>query len=582
MNSGPLDDAMVENLTLNQVDFRPIIRAYMQRLGLVELINQLVVTDMDVEPGIIVGGMIQDTLSGRSPLYHLEDFFRTQDSELLLGKEVAAENFRDHNVGRVLDRIYEVGTSGIFSQLSYRAATLFELDTQTGHWDSTSVSVWGSYDVYAAADPEDQRIKITYGYSKDKRPDLKQFLISTLCVEYNIPLLGWCHDGNASDKTLNHNLLTSISKHLKKFGINEQAYTHVADSAVVTEENLLCFDHRDDAPPLYFLTRCPFTYDEAKRVVTEAVNADQWSDMGCLNQTQVTAKRPAAVYKAYETSVTLYGRQYRAIVIHSSAQDKRRQKRIKRELSNERKILEKKIRSLKTRSFACLSDAEAELKRLANTPSSYYAITGNIEEKVVYQRGRPPKNAPRKIRERRFLITPKITDKKEAIQKKRQEAGCFVLLTNRPKTGDDGQSAQQLLETYKGQSGVEHNFGFLKDPLIVNDLFLKKPERIEALGMILLMSLLIWNLMQRSMRLYVKNNQTTLPGWDGKQTQRPTSFMMTTKFKGLHVIRNNQKRILKPNLNPVQIKYLDALGLDHTIFTDPTPTRNNKKYFDSS
>lgn len=582
MKCDQLQETQIENLTLSQVDFRPIVRAYMQRLGLVELINQLVVTEMDVESGIIVAGMIQDTLSGRSPLYHLQDFFRTQDTELLLGKEVVAEDFEDHNVGRVLDRIYEVGTQGIFSKLSYRAATLFDLNTQVGHWDSTSVSVWGNYDVYAAAAPDDQRIKITYGYSKDKRPDLKQFMISMLCVEYNIPLLGSCHDGNASDKPLNNDLLTSISKNLTKYGIKEQAFTHVADSAIVNKENLLCFDPRDDAPPLYFLTRCPFNYDEAKRVVTEAVNADQWSDLGGLNQTKAAAKRPAAVYKAYETNVTLYDRQYRAIVIHSSAQDKRRQKRIDRELSNDCKTLEKKIHQLKTRSFACLSDAEAELKRLTQTSSSYYTITGNIKEKLSYQRGRPRKNAPRKIRERRFLITPTITQKQEAIERKRQEAGCFVLLTNRPKTGADGQSPKQLLETYKGQSGIEHNFGFLKDPLIVNDLFLKKPERIEALGMILLMSLLIWNLMQRSMRLHVNNNQSTLQGWDGKQTDRPTSFMMTTKFKGLHVIRHNQKRILKPNLNDVQLKYLEALGLDQTIFADPSPPANNNKYFDSS
>lgn len=582
MNSNLLDCAMVENLTLNRVDFRPIIRAYMQRLGLVELINQLVVTEMDVEPGIIVAGMIQDTLSGRSPLYHLQDFFRTQDTELLLGKEVPAEDFEDHNVGRVLDRIYEVGTQKIFSQLSYQAATLFELNTQTGHWDSTSVSVWGNYDVYAADDPDDQRIKITYGYSKDKRPDLKQFMISALCVEYNIPLLGGCHDGNASDKPLNNKLLTSISKNLTKYGIKEQAFTHVADSAIVNKENLRCFDHRDDAPPLYLLTRCPFTYDEAKRVVTEAVNTDQWSDIGTLNQTKATAKRPPARYKAYETNVTLYDRQYRAIVIHSSAHDKRRQKRIDRELSDDYKTLAKKIHLVKSRSFACLSDAQAELKRLTQTQSSTYMITGSIEEKLLNQRGRPRKNAPPKIRERRFLITATITEKTDAIEKKRQEAGCFVLLTNRPQTGADGQNAQQLLQTYKGQSGIEQNFAFLKDPLIVNDLFLKKPERIEALGMILLMSLLIWNLMQRSMRLYVKNHQTTLQGWDGKQTHRPTSFMMTTKFKGIHVIHHNQKRIIKPNLNDAQLKYLDALGLDQTIFTKPNPPTNNKKYFDSS
>jgi len=69
-----------------------------------------------------------------------------------------------------------------------------------------------------------------------------------------------------------------------------------------------------------------------------------------------------------------------------------------------------------------------------------------------------------------------------------------------------------LLEAYKGQSGVENNFRFLKDPLIVNDLFLKKPERIEALGLIFLLSLLVWNLMERSMRKHVEKT--------GKQLRR--------------------------------------------------------------
>ena len=85
--------------------------------------------------------MIQDTLSGRSPLYRLESFFRTQDTELLLGKEIPPEDFKDHNVGRVLDRIYEVGTQGIFSKLSYRAATLFDLDTQKGRPPSSQVAL---------------------------------------------------------------------------------------------------------------------------------------------------------------------------------------------------------------------------------------------------------------------------------------------------------------------------------------------------------------------------------------------------------------------------------------------------------
>ena len=60
---------------------------------------------MDVEPGIIVAGMIHGTLSDRSPLCHLKDFFRIQDTELILGKAVPAENVKDYNVARVLDRI---------------------------------------------------------------------------------------------------------------------------------------------------------------------------------------------------------------------------------------------------------------------------------------------------------------------------------------------------------------------------------------------------------------------------------------------------------------------------------------------
>ena len=61
----------------------------------------------------------------------------------------------------------------------------------------------------------------------------------------------------------------------------------------------------------------------------------------------------------------------------------------------------------------------------------------------------------------------------------------------------DKYPAAEILKIYKEQHGIEKNFGFLKDPLIVNDLFLKKPERIEALGFILVISLLIWRLVER-------------------------------------------------------------------------------------
>jgi transposase len=104
------------------------------------------------------------------------------------------------------------------------------------------------------------------------------------------------------------------------------------------------------------------------------------------------------------------------------------------------------------------------------------------------------------------------------------EAGCFVLLTNLLDQQADWP-ADELLSLYKSQIGIEKNFSFLKDPAIVNSIFLKKAERIEVLGLVLLISLLIWRLMERSLRQYVESNDCTLPGWVRRQTKKPiTSF----------------------------------------------------------
>src|SRR5215831_8701331 len=86
------------------VQHLPIIKAYADQLGLVGLINYYIPTEMNVDAGTVVLGLVLDTLSGRSPLYRLEEFFAQQDTELLLGKAVPAPAFNDDIVGRVLDR----------------------------------------------------------------------------------------------------------------------------------------------------------------------------------------------------------------------------------------------------------------------------------------------------------------------------------------------------------------------------------------------------------------------------------------------------------------------------------------------
>ena len=108
----------------------PIVKDYADRLGLVELVNHLVPSEMNLEAGLYFLGMVLDTLSGRNPLYRLEEFFEEQDTELLLGKKVDAKLFNDVNVGRFIDHVFGVGAVKIFKAISVRAVISIWIELQ--------------------------------------------------------------------------------------------------------------------------------------------------------------------------------------------------------------------------------------------------------------------------------------------------------------------------------------------------------------------------------------------------------------------------------------------------------------------
>lgn len=226
---------MILDVEAQQVDHLLIVKAFADDFDLVETINRLVPTQMEVKPGIIVLGLVLDTLTGRSPLYRLMESYERRDKEILLGKRVPAGMFNDDTVGRVLDLLFETGTQRILSELAMKAVQKREISTRAVHFDTTSVSVHGEFRGNDASSPP---LRIVEGYSKDHRPDLKQFLISTLCVGDKNPIYGKNEDGNRSDKEINNTVLPQISKHMARFGVNEKAFIYIADSALVTPKNL--------------------------------------------------------------------------------------------------------------------------------------------------------------------------------------------------------------------------------------------------------------------------------------------------------------------------------------------------------
>jgi transposase len=550
-----------ENLTFSEVGHLPIVKDFAKKIKLVETLDTMVDSQMDLSPGIAVLAMVLDTLSGRTPLYRLEEFFQEKDTELIIGHDVKPELFCDYNVGRVLDKLFDTGTQRIFSQIAQNAIGVFDIDARRAHFDTTSISVFGDYDF------SDPPLKITYGHSKDKRPDLKQFLISMLCVDRNIPILGTTEDGNVSDKTLNNELLGGISRHMARHGIKLGAFVYVADSAFVTTKNL----KRSIEENVKFLSRLPATYKECARAISEAVAADNWIDFGTLNQTPVTNKRPAAYYRGYETTVEIDGEAYRAIVVHSSAHDKRRHKRIDRLIQKKRKELDANCKKINSGPFFCRADAEAAADKVGRSvANSYHRLQYDIRKQAKYPRGRPAKGKERTPTGYEYILDVKIDVDADAVSSLRLEAGCFVLICNLSSRQERSQwTSASLLELYKNQSGIEQNFGFLKDPVIVNSIFLKKPNRIEVLGLVLLIALLIWRLMERCMRRYLDETESEITGWKKRPTKRPTSFMMTTKFLSILVAKSGKERQLVRPLRPVQLEYLQALGVNQEIFFNP-------------
>lgn len=398
-------------------------------------------------------------------------------------------------------------------------------------------------------------------------------MMSLLCVEGNIPLAGKVQDGNAADTQLNNEELERLSRLIKATGRERKDFLFIADCKFVTKVNLELMGNDP------FITRLPASYKAHSEAVDAALKADKWETIGTLNQTTTSSNRPAAEYKVNEQEIELYGKKYRAIVVHSSSHDKRRTKRIEREIREAAAKISAACKQGHKDRYQCQDDAKESLKKLKQDyQGGLWEVTGEIEEIKVYGPRRPPANGPKKVKSISYRLKLQRHQNTQRISKNKERAGCFALLTNTttdPESQEKSYSARDCLANYKGQYGVERNFSFLKVPLIVNNIFLKKPERINALGMIMMLSLLVWSLMERTMRRTQAEKDLKLQDIDRKPTKRPTSFIMIHKFRGILVMRRGRERCLARPLSYEQGQYLIALGLKGAIFTS-TPNPPNK------
>src|SRR5215510_5192063 len=133
---------------------------------------------------------------------------------------------------------------------------------------------------------------------------------------------------------------------------------------------------------------------------------------------------------------TLYDKASRAVVVHSSSQDQRRQQHWERESRASAATLEASVHAVAHQEDCGQADAEAAAAKLRALPSAYPWVDVAVPERPRDGPGRPSSTQPRVIKALRYGLQVTLHERAEVIARKTQEAGCFVLLTNVPTAGE--------------------------------------------------------------------------------------------------------------------------------------------------
>ena len=203
--AGHTAQAGSHTLTTMTVGCLPILNRLRERMRLEEFFQKHLKPDgsrtrLSTPRALLV--LVRNLLLSREPIYGIGEWAAHYAPDLLGldAQELAA--FHDDRLGRALDKLFESGESQLVMDLVRWVIQEFDLSLEEMHNDSTSVSVFGAY--HEAEEEGIQQgqktVAITYGHSKDHRPDLKQLLYTlTITEDGGVPIYFTTHRGNTVD-----------------------------------------------------------------------------------------------------------------------------------------------------------------------------------------------------------------------------------------------------------------------------------------------------------------------------------------------------------------------------------------------
>jgi transposase len=434
------------------------------------------------------------------------------------------------------------------------------------HNDSTTISLCGSYRAATGRKIRGRTAPVvTYGHSKQHRPDLKQLLfILTMSADGNVPVAFRCADGNASDSRTHietWNTLKSVA------GCAD--FLYVADSKLCSRENM---DHIDRAGGRFVTVMPRSRLEDSQFRQAIQTRTPEWTlvwdrpnpryadgprDCWYVHRASLPSMEGWSIVWVWSTILTL--RQHARRVRNLAAAEEQLQQ------------LRQRLASAKTR-LRGAAEIDMQVKLIVEKyhVARYLKVRRVVREEHEFRqtrRGRPgPNTAYRKITKRRFDV--QWSTDQEAIVYDRKSDGMYPLLTN-----DRQLTAAQVLEAHKGQPMIEKRFEQIKTVHEIAPVFLKDEGRIEALFTLYAIALLVQALIERELRrAMAREGIEELPIYpEQRQCAHPTTEQVLRLFSLAERHRLMQRertvQVFHPLLTDLQRQVLALLGVAPTAYT---------------
>ena len=247
------------------------------------------------------------------------------------------------------------------------------------------------------------------------------------------------------------------------------------------------------------------------------------------------------------------------LLVRSEQATKREHHTLTSRMLKQAEVSRKTFKKLCQQAFACHADALAAIEQWQEKQATL-AVEATVLEVPVYKsKGRPGTHHP-PVRTY-YQISGTLYAPLEKREEATKQLGLFILATN---DIDGSLSMADMLSTYKSQQAVEKGFRFLKSPdFLTSAFYLKKPERIEALLMVMTTCLMVYAALEHTIREQLKAQDEYFPDMKKKPTQTPTARWVFQCFAGIDLLTINDQQTLLLNIKDRQSVIIKILGIHY-------------------